>query len=225
MGSTQPLGEKSQLSQSGYIIFHELDRLFPMWQGKNRRSEEGHQRWQGVVFSSPGQQVSSSDTQESGASHIPRQPARSERTARPPLRVLGRAGQGRGRAGPRSAAGPARPPPPHSQSKPSTGARGAARNSQPQGGWKRPPATCPAPSRAGRPGPSPPRLCFPRARRPHPAIPARRGHDCPTWPRAWQGPAPIRPYWRPRPEVRLPLGEPAPGRSRGPARVSGPSPW
>lgn len=207
MGSTQPLGEKSQLSQSGYIIFHELDRLFPMWQGKNRRSEDGHQRWQGVVFSSPGQQVSSSDTQESGASHIPRQPARPERTARPGPRVLGRAGQGRAGAG-----------------------LGRAPQRAPPGRRPRTARASPAPGREARPGTASPRV----AGRGYP-LPARlpAGQDGPARPvptpplLSPRPPAPPRHTCPPRPRQpnlasRLARPRPHPPLLAAPPRSSAP---
>lgn len=145
-----------------------------------------------------------------------------DRSARP---GQGRAcGEGQGRAGAELGrvlqAGPARPPPPHSQSKPSTGARGAAGNRHPRAtgmdqprparlpeGRLRPPRPHPA-SALTAPSPHPPRHTCPR------------GRHCPTWPRAWQGPAPSVPIGGPAPQLTSHWASP----HRGGARPCPPGP-
>lgn len=141
----------------------------------------------------------------------------------------GRAGQGKAGAelGRAPQAGPARPPPPHSQSKPSTGAGGAARNSPPQGGWRRPPATCLAPRRAALPAPS---VSPAPAPSPSPSPPR---HTCPPRPPNLASrltrPRPLRPYWRLRPQLGSHWASPHRGGAAAmfprPVRVSGISPW
>lgn len=130
----------------------------------------------------------------------------------------GRTRQGRGRTGPRSASGPRQAAAPAQPEQAQH--RGERRGREPPGpGWLGETwATCPAPRRAAPPAPS-----HPASASPAPA-PSPPRHTCPPRPRPHNlasrlaGPRPLRPYWRPRPEARLPLGESAPGRGRGTAR-------
>lgn len=122
MGSNQPVGEEFQLSQSGYVIFYELDSLFP----HETREKQGSRE----TTSAPAERCLS----KAGAiSHFMHHRHAGKRLkSHPETSGRARPGQGRasgeqrGRAGAVPPAGPARPPAPHSHGEPSSGGRGAA---------------------------------------------------------------------------------------------------
>lgn len=198
MGSNQPLGEKLQYSQSGYIIFYELDSLFLHVTREKQASRGKTSALTGRCLFKP--RAASQFIGHAGErlkSHAEAaRPTGAHSQARAACTERGRAGAELGRAPQRAPPGRrprtagASPAPGQEAWRGTTSPRMAGRDHSP-------PARLPE-GRFGPPRPHPASV-FPAPARPHPAIPARRGHDCQPGLAPGKAPPPSAPIGGPAP--------------------------